>query len=141
MTPRGALRSASRVSSPSVPPFSKVYRTHSALNTPAPMNSGKTSFRELSSWTVAAPELVVVTVAVCIRLPKCLPPRMNVSRQTTMTTDSSRTMAHLAIRPRTPIRAMFQSTAITAAITMMISSVWKLGARLNSGWISVGRLA
>ena len=39
------------------------------------------------------------------------------------------------------MRAMFHSTAITAATMMMISSVVKLGARPNSGWISVGRLA
>ena len=83
----------------------------------------------------------MVTVAVWVRLPKCFAPRMKVSRQTTVTTDSSSTIAHCAIRPRTPIRAMFHTTAITAAITMMISSVVKLGARLNSGWMSTGRLA
>ena len=115
MTPRGALRPASSVSSPRVPPFSKVYRTHSALNTPAPMNSGMTLPRRVQDLDVAAPELVVVTVAVWVRLPKCLPPRMKVSRQMTMTTDSSRTIAHWAIRPSTLMRAMFHRTAITAA--------------------------
>ena len=58
-----------------------------------------------------------------------------------MTTDSSSTIAHWAMRPRTPIRAMFHTMAIAAAITMMIASVVKLGARLNSGWMSTGRLA
>ena len=105
------------------------------------MNSGMTLPSECRTWIVAAPELVVVTAAVWVRLPKCLPPRMKVSRQMTMTTDSSRTIAHWASRPSTLMRAMFHSTAITAATMMMISSVRKPGARSNSGWISVGRLA
>ena len=58
-----------------------------------------------------------------------------------MTTDSSSTMAHWAMRPSMPILMTFHPTAITAAITMMISSVVKLGARLNSGWMRTGRLA
>ena len=58
-----------------------------------------------------------------------------------VTTDSSSTMAHWATRPRMPICTTFQTTAMTAAMTMMISSVVKLGARLNSGWMSTGRLA
>jgi len=58
-----------------------------------------------------------------------------------VTTVSSSPIAHSVMRPRMPIRTMFHPTAIAAAITMMTSSVWRLGARLNSGWISTGRLA
>ena len=139
MTPRGALRPASRVSSPSVPPFSKVYSTQSALNTPAPMNSGKTFPSPLQRLDGRGAGAGRGHGGGLRQVAEVLDAQDERQQADDVTTDSSRTIAHWAIRPRMPIRAMFHPTAITAAITMMISSVWKLGARLNSGWISVGQ--
>jgi hypothetical protein len=63
---------------------------------------------------------------------------MKVTRHTIVTTVSSRPIAHSVMRPRVPMRATFHTTAIAAAMTMMVASVVKLGARLNRGWISTG---